>query len=59
MNEKLERWMFPGLAVLTTWHPAILRTNPLNSDEIKQYNQKRVPRKPSAVPAVIVIRLLG
>lgn len=46
-------------AVLTTWHPTTGRTNPMQSKEVAQYREKRGPRKPGAVPAIIVIRLVG
>ncbi len=54
----------PGepFAVLMTWQsaPATLgRTPPATSAELKQYLAKRGTRKPNAVPAVIVIRLVG
>ncbi|MBN9118695.1 MAG: hypothetical protein J0I06_05985 [Planctomycetes bacterium] len=49
-------------AVLLTWqptHPMIGRTPPATSAELKQYLAKRGPRKPNAVPVVIVIRHAG
>lgn len=46
-------------AVLLTWHPTTGRTNPMQSKEVAQYKEKRGPRKPNAVPAIIVIRLVG
>lgn len=46
-------------AVLLTWHPTVSRTNPALSKEVAQFKEKRGPRKPNAVPAIIVIRLVG
>jgi anti-sigma factor RsiW len=49
-------------AALLTWqtsHPNLARTNPTTSAELKQYLAKRGPRKPGAVPVVIVIRPVG
>lgn len=49
-------------AVLMTWqpaHPMLGRTPPNTSAELKKYLEKRGPRKPNAIPAVIVIRSLG
>jgi anti-sigma factor RsiW len=49
-------------AVLMTWqttHPMLARTSPTASAELKKYLEKRGPRKPNAVPAVIVIRPVG
>ncbi|MFM8275112.1 MAG: anti-sigma factor family protein [Gemmata sp.] len=47
-------------AVLLTWQTApgpITRTNP--SAEVKTYLSKRGERKPTAIPAIIVIRIAG
>jgi hypothetical protein len=47
-------------AVLLTWQAApgpITRTNP--SAEVKTYLSKRGERKPTAIPAIIVIRIAG
>lgn len=46
-------------AILMTWQPTNNRTNPALSAELKAYKDKRGARKPNAVPAVIVIRLVG
>jgi negative regulator of sigma E activity len=49
-------------AILLTWQTAnsgIARTNPANSAELKQYLAKRTDRKPTAIPAIIVIRPAG
>jgi hypothetical protein len=49
-------------AVLMTWqttHPAIARTLPGNSAELKQFLARRGDRKPNAIPVVVVIRPVG
>jgi hypothetical protein len=49
-------------AVLMTWQttrPAIPRTVPGMSNELKQFLARRGDRKPNAVPAIIVIRPAG
>jgi hypothetical protein len=49
-------------AVLMTWqttHTSIVRTPPAASAELKQFLAKRGDRKPTAVPAIIVIRPAG
>lgn len=46
-------------AVLMAWQSDLPRSNPTASVELKQFLAKRGPRKPGAVPAVIVIRVAG
>jgi anti-sigma factor RsiW len=46
-------------AVLLTWQSDPAWTKPAASAEVKQYLAKRGPRKPGAVPAVVVIRAAG
>lgn len=43
-------------AVLMTWLPALGRTMPEASQELKQFLSKRGERKPNALPVVIIIR---
>jgi hypothetical protein len=48
-----------GVAVLMTHSPANFRTVPGTSKELKQYQEKRGDRKPTAVPVMIVVRPVG